>query len=168
MRDTTLSDGTSLPKGTLVAAVHATHLNEANYANAGSFDPFRFAKMREREGEELKHQFVNTSLDYVPFGHGRHAWCVPSFKFPLANTETEIGFDPAMQPRTVLRCERAEGATCVYRAELRLEARWRRKAACEPFPWCSRHSFPDRPGAVQKAPDCISLIVPVVCTIPVA
>ena len=79
MKDITLSDGTFLPKGTLVvAAAHSTHHDEAHYADARTFDPFRFAKMRESEGEGLKHQFVNTSLDYISFGHGRHAWCVAS------------------------------------------------------------------------------------------
>ena len=32
------------------------------------------ARMREIEGEGTKHQFVNTSNNYVPFGVGRHAW----------------------------------------------------------------------------------------------
>ncbi|PIL31339.1 cytochrome P450 [Ganoderma sinense ZZ0214-1] len=74
MKDITLSDGTFLPKGTLVvAAAHSTHHDEANYQDAEAFDPFRFAKMREAEGESLKYQFVNTSLDYISFGHGRHA-----------------------------------------------------------------------------------------------
>ncbi|KAM5535874.1 hypothetical protein V8D89_010492 [Ganoderma adspersum] len=74
MKDITLSDGTFLPKGTLVvAASHSTHHDEANYRDAEAFDPFRFSKMREGEGEALKHQFVNTSLDYISFGHGRHA-----------------------------------------------------------------------------------------------
>ena len=83
MKDVTLSDGTFLPKGTLVvAAAHSTHHDEANYADASAFDPFRFAKMREGEGEGLKHQFVNTSLDYISFGHGRHAWCVASPVMP--------------------------------------------------------------------------------------
>ena len=77
MKDITLSDGTFLPKGTLVvAAAHSTHRDEVNYTDAETFDPFRFSKLREGEGEGLKHQFVNTSLDYISFGHGRHAWCV--------------------------------------------------------------------------------------------
>lgn len=78
MKDITLSDGTFLSKGTLVvAAAHSTHHDEANYPDAATYNPFRFAKMREDEGEGLKHQFVNTSLDYISFGHGRHAWYVP-------------------------------------------------------------------------------------------
>ncbi|KAI1787506.1 cytochrome P450 [Ganoderma leucocontextum] len=73
-RDITLNDGTFVPKGTvLAAAARPAHHDEANYVNADVFDPFRFAKMREREGESAKHQFVKTSVDLVSFGHGRHA-----------------------------------------------------------------------------------------------
>ena len=75
--DVTLSDGTVLPKGTVVvAAAHPLHHDEVNYADPSVFDPFRFSRMREREGEGTKHQFVNTSPEYVAFGHGKHAWCV--------------------------------------------------------------------------------------------
>ena len=78
MKDITFNNGTFIPKGTvLVAAAHPTHHDEANYVNPEEYDPFRFAKMREGEGEGVKHQFVNTSVDYVSFGHGKHAWYVP-------------------------------------------------------------------------------------------
>ena len=50
------------------------HYDEALYEDAETFDPWRFARMRESEGESTKHQFVNTSVDYIPFGHGKHAW----------------------------------------------------------------------------------------------
>ncbi|KAM5535893.1 hypothetical protein V8D89_010511 [Ganoderma adspersum] len=74
MKDVTLIDGTFIPKGTLLAAAaHPTHHDESIYANAEVFEPFRFAKMREGDGEGMKHQFVNTSVDYVSFGHGKHA-----------------------------------------------------------------------------------------------
>ena len=80
MKDVTLIDGTFIPKGTLLAAAaHPTHHDESIYANAEVFEPFRFAKMREGDGEGLKHQFVNTSVDYVSFGHGKHAWYVHHF-----------------------------------------------------------------------------------------
>nr|BEI74071.1 cytochrome P450 monooxygenase [Trametes versicolor] len=73
-KDITLSDGTFLPKGTLVAVpAYSTHRDDAVYADALVFDPFRFSRMRAREGESTKHQFVNTSVEYVPFGHGKHA-----------------------------------------------------------------------------------------------
>ena len=50
------------------------HYDDAYYPNADEFEPFRFARLREIEGEGTKHQFVNTSNNYVPFGVGRHAW----------------------------------------------------------------------------------------------
>ncbi len=74
-KDITLSDGTFLPKRTLVAVpAYSTHRDDAVYADAAVFDPFRFSRMREREGEGTKHQFVNTSVEYISFGHGKHAW----------------------------------------------------------------------------------------------
>ena len=75
LKDVVLSDGTLIPAGTLVAAnSYRMHYDDAYYPNADEFDPFRFARMREIEGEGTKHQFVNTSNNYVPFGVGRHAW----------------------------------------------------------------------------------------------
>ncbi|KAI0640041.1 cytochrome P450 [Trametes polyzona] len=74
LKDVTLHDGTFLPRGAnVVAAADATHHDQSVYADADVFDPFRFSRLRETEGEELKHQFVNTSVDYIAFGHGKHA-----------------------------------------------------------------------------------------------
>ncbi|KAI0732573.1 cytochrome P450 [Fomitopsis betulina] len=73
-QDFTLSDGTFIPAGTLLAgASTATHRDERNYENPEVFDPLRFADMRSEEGAGIKHQFVSTSPEYVPFGHGKHA-----------------------------------------------------------------------------------------------
>lgn len=73
----TFSDGTTLPEGTyLSVAIYATHHDEENYGpNPDVFDGFRFANMREtgESGSGIKHQMVTTNLDYLPFGHGRHA-----------------------------------------------------------------------------------------------
>ena len=91
VKDVTLSDGTRIPRGTLVAAASVTaHRDDARYgggidgeggAASDVFDPFRFSRMRETGEVEdaVKHQLVNTSVDFITFGHGRHAWCVPSF-----------------------------------------------------------------------------------------
>ncbi|KAH9915855.1 cytochrome P450 [Fomitopsis serialis] len=74
LQDTTLSDGTFIPADTLVAgASNATHRDPRNYENPEVFDPFRFADLREEDGASIKHQFVSTSPEYVPFGHGKHA-----------------------------------------------------------------------------------------------
>jgi len=70
----TLSDGTYLPKGTIVvAAAAATHQDERYYENPEAFDPFRFSDMRAEESEKIRHQYINTSGEFIPFGHGKHA-----------------------------------------------------------------------------------------------
>ena len=77
VKDVTLIDGTLIPKGTMVVGPQLpTHFNEEYFPNAQTFDPFRFSRMREQEGEELKHQFVQTSTEFVAFGHGKRAWYV--------------------------------------------------------------------------------------------
>ena len=84
LKDVTLSDGTKIPASThLAAATYAIHHDGALYPSPDKFDPFRFSRMREADGEGTKHQFVNTSLDYMAFGHGKHAWCV-SFSFDFS------------------------------------------------------------------------------------
>ena len=75
LKDFTFSDGTFIPKGTsLVSPSESLHHDEEIYENAHSFDPFRFYNLRNLEGENTKHHFASTSLDYLPFGHGKHAW----------------------------------------------------------------------------------------------
>ena len=82
LKDLTLSDGTFIPKNTMLAAAsYPMHYDEALYADAETFDPWRFARMRENEGESTKHQFVSTSVDYIPFGHGKHAWYASILSF---------------------------------------------------------------------------------------
>ena len=78
IRDLRFSDGTVVPAGTiLVAAASATHTDDNNYVNAHVFDPWRFYDARSGEnGEPTKQQFASISVDYLPFGHGRHAWYV--------------------------------------------------------------------------------------------
>jgi len=74
LKDFTFSDGTFIPKNTLVsAAAGPIHLDAANYEHADVFDGFRFASMRDGDGQGVKHQMVSTTSDYLPFGHGRHA-----------------------------------------------------------------------------------------------
>lgn len=78
MKDFTFSDGTRIPKGSFVsAAVASTHIDDRNYEDPTTFNPWRFADMRQ-DGEATKYQMTNTTVDYIPFGLGRHAWCVES------------------------------------------------------------------------------------------
>ncbi len=78
MKDVTLCDGTFIPKGTtIVAAAGPTHREASVYPDPEVLDPFRFAKMPAGESGSLKHQIVSTSINFLPFGHGKHAWYVP-------------------------------------------------------------------------------------------
>lgn len=43
-------------------------------ADADKFDGFRFAKLREKKGEDNKHQIVQISSEFLPFGMGKRAW----------------------------------------------------------------------------------------------
>jgi cytochrome P450 len=77
MKSYTFADGTVVPKGVdIVAAAMAIHMDPTIYANPTEFDGFRFSRMREQDGESAKHHSSNTSLEYLHFGHGHHAWYV--------------------------------------------------------------------------------------------
>ncbi|KAH8113856.1 cytochrome P450 [Phellopilus nigrolimitatus] len=95
--DYTLGDGTRLPAGTFVACnAVATHLDERNYANARAFDGFRFARAgagaeggaEAGAGAGARNQMVSTAVDYLPFGHGRHA--CPGRFFAAAELKTML------------------------------------------------------------------------------
>jgi cytochrome P450 len=75
-KDFTFSNGVTLPAGTLIAApIAALHYNEKNYSNPHQFDGFRFSKIHEQPLSTGKKYFsVTTSIDYLAFGHGEHAW----------------------------------------------------------------------------------------------
>jgi Cytochrome P450 len=75
LKEFTFSNGTHIPKGGFVSAVSmARHLDEEIYPDAKTFKGFRFSDIRKEEGEGTKNQMVATSVDYLPFGHGKHAW----------------------------------------------------------------------------------------------
>jgi cytochrome P450 len=73
----TFSDGTFLPVGSTVAVpVSALHRDAELYNDPNVFDALRFFREanEESENESKKGQMVTTGVNYVPFGHGRHAW----------------------------------------------------------------------------------------------
>ncbi|PIL26428.1 cytochrome P450 [Ganoderma sinense ZZ0214-1] len=74
MKDALLSDGTFLPKGTiLLTAYSPVHRDERYYPNSDVFDPFRFSRERERDGDSVKHQFTTSSATYLSWGYGPHS-----------------------------------------------------------------------------------------------
>ncbi|KAI0650914.1 cytochrome P450 [Trametes meyenii] len=92
LKDVTLPNGTRIPRGTLVAAASATaHTDGARYAAPAAFDPFRFARMREGGRDAaVKHQLVNTSVDFLTFGHGKHA--CPGRFFAAVELKTMLAY----------------------------------------------------------------------------
>lgn len=93
LQDYTFADGTFIPAGTTISAPsHSVHHDGQFYDNPRQFDPFRFSRMRDDDGEGTRHQMVSTSTDYIPFGHGRHAWYV--LNPPVVHARVLIGFDP--------------------------------------------------------------------------
>ncbi|KIL66539.1 hypothetical protein M378DRAFT_160521 [Amanita muscaria Koide BX008] len=73
MKDFTFSNGMTIPAGNTIAVPLATHFDSKYYPDADNFDGFRFEKMRNGEGMENRHQIVSLDLNYMLFGHGRHA-----------------------------------------------------------------------------------------------
>ncbi|KAJ6567199.1 cytochrome P450 [Mycena vulgaris] len=70
----TFSNGVTLPYGTyLHSPMWSVHHNPAIYPEPEVFDGFRFSALRTGEEGSAQFQVITTSLDYLPFGHGRHA-----------------------------------------------------------------------------------------------
>lgn len=72
LTDFALSNGTVIPKGTLVSApLRALHLDDEVYPDGASFQPWRFVRAG---GEAAPRQsLASTSPTYLPFGHGKSA-----------------------------------------------------------------------------------------------
>jgi len=74
VNDYTFSDGTLIPRGTMVAvALDNVNLNEKNYPDPLTFDPWRFVKLKEQDTTGKRFDIVTTGLDSLSFGYGRHA-----------------------------------------------------------------------------------------------
>ena len=79
LKDFTFSDGTFIPKGTMIGvASQCLHHDEKLYENANVFEPFRFTEMYEEDPEGVKYQLASTATEYLPFGH---AWYVALISF---------------------------------------------------------------------------------------
>lgn len=77
LRPFTFSNGVTIPTGTVLAIpASVVHRDEAKYHDPDTFDGFRFAKLRESEGDmgTNGYQAVSTSSENLSFGLGRHTW----------------------------------------------------------------------------------------------
>ena len=77
----TFSNGVTVPAGTLIVVPGgAVHRDGEIYPNSEGFDGFRFAKLREYNGDAVaRHQALSMSVDHLTFGYGRHTWRVLVF-----------------------------------------------------------------------------------------
>ncbi|KAM6503705.1 Cytochrome P450 [Amanita muscaria] len=74
LRDFTFSDGTTIPAGsTMAVPFNGVNTDANDYSDPSVFDGFRFEKLREQDGESMKHQITSLGVDYILFGNGRHA-----------------------------------------------------------------------------------------------
>ncbi|KAF4626773.1 hypothetical protein G7Y89_g11385 [Cudoniella acicularis] len=79
-KDYRFKDGTVIPRGTVLAVPsYCLHRDPAVYTKPRDFDGFRFSRPREvaadggKTNENIKHQMVSTDINYLAFGHGKHA-----------------------------------------------------------------------------------------------
>jgi cytochrome P450 len=68
-------DGIELPKGSMVSVLsYPIHYSEDLFEDAGKYEPFRYARLRDRSETKTGNlSFVTTGPQFLPFGHGRHA-----------------------------------------------------------------------------------------------
>jgi ent-kaurene oxidase len=71
MKPITLSDGTTLPKGTHFAVASWPLTMDPNIVpEPDKFDPLRYYRMRQVPSEKNKHLSVSTDKYHLHFGHG--------------------------------------------------------------------------------------------------
>ncbi|GME27393.1 hypothetical protein N0V90_012135 [Neofusicoccum parvum] len=73
-KDVTFSDGTFLPKGTLLEIDSSVRYEDPKlWETPEQFDGLRFLRLREQTQEKSSHQFVTANSDYLFWGLGKHA-----------------------------------------------------------------------------------------------
>lgn len=72
-RDLTLTDGTTVPAGTIIGVPsHAITHDPAFYADPSTFDGFRFVP-DEKSSQRQPPSFVTTNTSNLSWGYGKHA-----------------------------------------------------------------------------------------------
>ena len=78
MKPFTFSNGLTVPKGVEIGVpTIPLQFDDTVYENPTQFDGFRFHRSREQAGESSKYHASTSSVNYVHFGHGHHAWFFP-------------------------------------------------------------------------------------------
>lgn len=75
LKDFTFSDGMVVPAGNAIGSpILPLHHEASALSDPEVFDGFRYSRMSKENTGPTKHQMVNTGLDYLTFGHGKHVW----------------------------------------------------------------------------------------------
>ncbi|KAK6082951.1 sulfite reductase flavoprotein component [Seiridium cupressi] len=73
-KDFRFTDGKLIPAGTRIGVpAISIHTDPAIYSAPEKFDAFRFARWRERTEDATSYQLASTEMEYLTFGHGKHA-----------------------------------------------------------------------------------------------
>lgn len=81
IRDVTPSDGTFLPKGSVISVQsYGVAFDSASYLEPTVYNPYRFRDIRAGKAEDPlgytnkeQHQFISVTKENTAFGYGRHA-----------------------------------------------------------------------------------------------
>lgn len=72
LSDYVLQDGTILPRGAHIA-MPVNSIQNGITPNSEAFDPMRYYRLRQQEGQAHLHQFATTEKDVLNFGHGKYS-----------------------------------------------------------------------------------------------
>jgi cytochrome P450 len=76
LKEFRFADGLLLSPGEVIVVPQGIiHMDQKLYSNPHEFDGFRFSRMWEA-GEAAKNYAVNTSTEFLTFGHGKHSWYI--------------------------------------------------------------------------------------------
>nr|POE47917.1 cytochrome p450 monooxygenase pyr9 [Quercus suber] len=121
-----LSNGFELPAGCDIFVTDDRVNDPALYDEPARFDVGRFMRMRQRAGEEHRHQYVTVSSTHLGFGYGQHA-CPGRF---FASNELKVALAFALlqyefrapageQPAPFLAFETSESVQSDVRIQVR-------------------------------------------------
>lgn len=80
-----MSNGLLIPQGaTIVTPQWQIHHDRDIYSHADDYIPYRFYDAGNDQKPNGR-SATTTSIEYLPFGHGRHAWYAQYSQFGLQN-----------------------------------------------------------------------------------